>query len=65
MTLVNGWVLFQFLYEEDREIIEGQYWVLGQGSLVLRSWHVGFNPHTERLLRRHLWVILPDFSIQC
>ena len=44
LTLVNGWVLFQFLSVEDKEVIESQYWILGVGSLVLGRWHVGFDP---------------------
>ena len=51
LSLVNGWVLFQFLYEEDRLIIKGQYWVISQGSLVLSHWQVGFDPRMERLIK--------------
>ena len=65
LSLVNGWTLFQFLMEEDRAIVENRYWIIGEGSLVLKRWHLGFEPWSERMLQRHLWVILPDFPIQC
>ena len=58
-------VFFYFLSEEDRESIEGRYWMLGLGSLVLCRWHVGFDPCSERLVRRHLWVMLTDYPIEC
>ena len=63
VLLANGWIIFQFLYEEDRQIINRHLWVIGQGSLVLSRWHVGFDPQHEKLVKRHLWVILPDFPV--
>ena len=30
------------------------------GSLVLNRWHSGFDPLTERVTIRHLWVLFPD-----
>ena len=44
ILVANHWIIFQFLSEEDREIIEIHFWVIGQGSLVLGGWHVGFDP---------------------
>ena len=38
---------------------------MGEGSLVLKRWHSGFEPLYEKLIRRHLWVIMPEFPIQC
>ena len=52
--MVNGWIVFHFLFEEDRKVIEGKFSVLGMGSLVFSRWHVGFDPRNEKLSRRHL-----------
>ena len=38
MTLVNGWVVFHFLFEADRQAIEQRYWVVGNG---IWSWIIG------------------------
>ena len=33
--------------------------------MVLKRWYSGFDPRSEKQVRRHLWVILPDYPIQC
>lgn len=58
-------MLFQFLSTEDRDIIESRYWIMGEGSLVLKRWYAGFDLRIEKLLGRHLWVIILGFPIQC
>lgn len=65
LQLSNGWLLFLFLSKEDRMVVESRYWILGMGSLVLDRWHTAFDPKKEVLNRRHLWVILSDFPLQC
>ena len=34
-------------------------WNIGSGSLVLNCWHSAFDPQRERVVKRHLWVLLP------
>ena len=36
LTLVNGWTMFQFLTIKDCATVESRYWILGEGSLVLK-----------------------------
>lgn len=57
--------MFQFLTEDERASIEQRFWVFSIGSLVLKRWHNGFDPRTEKLLIRHLWIILPGFPMHC
>ena len=63
--LVNGWVVFHFLSEEDKRAIEGWFWVIGRGYLVLVRWKVDFDPWKSKLAKRHLWVILLRFRLHC
>lgn len=63
--LSNGWILFHFLSVEDRDAIESRFWVIGRGLLVLSKWYPSFDPRKEKLLKRHLWVLLPGLLLQC
>ena len=65
ILLANRWIIFQFLSEEDRMVIESQFLAIGHGSLVLERWHVGFDPLMSSLSKRHLWVILLNFLVHC
>ena len=58
-----GWWLddFHFLSKEDMAIIEKRYWVIGSGSLILKHWHVGFDPQFKVMVKRNLWVLLWAF----
>ena len=63
ILLANRWIIFQFLSEEDRLVIEIQFCVIGHGSLVLERWHVGFDPLLSNMGKSHLWVVLPNFLV--
>lgn len=63
MLLDGAWIIFHFLSKDDRRVVEERFWVIGHGSLVLKRWHVGFDPRHKKLDKRHLWVILPGFPI--
>lgn len=39
-------------------------WVVGDGSLVLKRWHLEFNPHKYPITIFHLWTILPGFPLE-
>ena len=55
----KGWIVFVFLEEAHcMNILEGIWW-MGTGSLVLDRWHPHFDPLKERVVKRHLWVLLP------
>lgn len=61
--LANGWYLFHLLSISDREIIFSRVWLISKGSMAFTRWHIGFDPHHERIVKRHLWVVFPDFPI--
>ena len=61
ILVANRWIISQFLSEEERAIIESQFWVIGQVSLVIGCWNVKFDPRLEKVTKRNLWVILSDF----
>ena len=46
-------------------IIEGHYWILGIGFLVLSHWHVGFDQRSEVMDKCNLWVLILGFPISC
>ena len=47
-----------FLEAEHASLILNSLWSVGKGSLVLNRWHVAFDPLREKVVKRHLWVIL-------
>ena len=57
--LANNWLVFVFLEESDASLILENLWPVLEGSVVLKKWHSGFDPLTERVAVRHLWVLLP------
>lgn len=63
VSLVNGWFRFSFRNEADATQILAGLWLCGKSSLVLKRWHDSFDPAKERLLFRHLWVLLPGFPL--
>ena len=59
--LANNWVVIEFIDAVDASCILGNLWTVSKGSLVLSRWHFGFDPLTEKVTIRHLWVLLPAF----
>ena len=57
--LANKWLVFVFIEESDASLILEKLWLVFDGSLVLKRWHSGFDPLTERVTIMHLWVLLP------
>ena len=57
--LARGWIVIVFLEEAHALIVLNSFWRIREGSLVLDRWHIHFDPHRERVKKRHLWVILP------
>ena len=57
--MANNWLVFVFLEESDASLILEKLWPVLEGSVVLKKWHLGFDPLTERVAVRHLWVLLP------
>ena len=49
LMLMNKWICFYFISEEDRKKIEERFWVIEKSSSVLMRWHSGFNPWKEKL----------------
>lgn len=62
--LSKGWYLFYFRIDCHTNIILNQTWIRGNGSLILKRWHMGFNPVSEKIWFRHIWVLLPDFPLE-
>ena len=62
--LMNGWICFQFIFEEDRKKID-IFWVIEKGSLVLNRWHSDSCPWKEKIKKRPLWVMFPVFPLDC
>lgn len=60
-VLVNGRFCFHLLTEDSLRKILDRYWVVDEGSLVFYRLHVGFNSWKEKIIKRHLWVLLPGF----
>ena len=58
--LAKGWIVFMFMEEEHASVIRDSLWRIGKGSLVLGIWHVHFDPLRERVMKHHLWVLLPS-----
>jgi hypothetical protein len=63
VTLMKGWVCFQFMKETDLQSVLDRAWLFGKGSLVLQRWHVAFNPLREPILKRHLWMLIPGLPL--
>ena len=59
ILLANKWLVFVFIEESDASQILGNLWTILNGSLVLTRWHSSFDPLTERVTIRHLWVLFP------
>ena len=57
--LANRWLVFVFIEASDASLILQNLWPVMDGSLVLNRWHLGFDPLTERVTIRHLWVLFP------
>jgi hypothetical protein len=49
---------------EDSAILLAQKWVLSGSSLMIKRWHLAFNPATEYFQYRHLWILLPGLPLQ-
>lgn len=62
--LSRGWVAFIFPNEELIQLILEQTWLIKEDSLVLKRWHINFNPLTEQMRIRHLWVLLSEFPFE-
>jgi hypothetical protein len=45
--LNNGWLGFLCKSPEDSVILLEQKWMLSGSSLMLKRWHLAFNPETE------------------
>ena len=56
--LANRWLVFVFLEDIDASRILNSLWTIGNDSLVLSRWHTNFDPIKERVIKRHLWVLL-------
>ena len=52
--LANNWLVFVFLEESDASLILENLWPVHEGSVILKNWHSGFDPLTERVAVRHL-----------
>ena len=52
--LANRWLVFVFIEESDASLILEKLWPVLDGFLVLKKWHSGFDPLTERVTIRHL-----------
>ena len=50
----NRWLVFVFIEESDASLILDKLWPVLDGSLVLKKWHLGFDPLTERVTIKHL-----------
>ena len=59
ILLANNWLVFVFIEESDASRILGNLWPILNDSLVLNRWNSGFDPLTERVTIRHLWVLFP------
>jgi len=55
---MKGWFYFIFRTLEDAERVLQQVWVVNDGSLMLKCWHLVFNLEKENVRLRHLWVLL-------
>ena len=58
--LVNKWLAFVFIEENDAIRILDILWNIQKGSLVLSHWHTSFDPLKERVIKHHLWDLLPS-----
>jgi hypothetical protein len=54
----KGWFCFLFQSPEDAEQILNKVWIVKNGSLMLKCWHVAFNPKKEIIRYRHLQVLM-------
>jgi len=57
--LLKGWFYFIFRNLKDAEKVLQRFWVANDGSLMLKRWHLVFNPEKKIFRLRHLWVLLP------
>jgi hypothetical protein len=60
--LTKGWVGFICNTPEDTALLLAQRWVIGGSSLMIKRWHLAFNPETKYFQFRHLWVLLPRIT---
>ena len=44
-------------------LILEKLWSYGGGSLMLKRWHVSFDPAQDYFCHRHLWVLLPGLPL--
>ena len=58
--LANRWLVFVFIKENDAIRILDSLWNIQKGSLVLSHWHTSFDPIKERVIKHHIWVLLPS-----
>jgi hypothetical protein len=58
-VLIKGWLCFLFKSAVDVESILQKTWLVKSGTLMLKHWHITFNPVKEHFRYRHLWVLLP------
>jgi hypothetical protein len=55
---------FVFKTPEDKELILGKFWGYKGGSLMLKMWHIHFDPNSEYFSFCHLWVLLTGLPLQ-
>jgi hypothetical protein len=53
-VLIKGWYCFLFKSAEDVELVLNRVWVVKNDSLMLKRWHLTFNPEKEHIRFRHL-----------
>ena len=58
------WFYFIFMAKEHVKRVLNEYWIIRDGSLVLWNWLVDFKPLTQKVYKRHLWVLFPWIPIQ-
>jgi hypothetical protein len=62
--LPKGWLGFMFKIPEDSELVLNTFWSFDGGRLMLKRWHLSFNPSFEYFSFRHIWVLLLSFPLQ-
>jgi hypothetical protein len=63
LCLTKGWMGFICKSLEDADILLKKLWVIGGSNLMLKRWRVAFDPRTETLPVRHLWVLLSGLPL--
>ena len=58
-VLSNRWIVFVSLDMAHASLILDKMWRIAYGSFVLGRWHPHFDPLKERVMKCHLWVLMP------